>query len=87
VKIFWRLILPLVMAVVLAAGPTLVGLMGGRSWRHSWWLQRDHLYLGAGIFVVLFVASLCQTLTWGKESEEYAARLQEEEAEEARRRR
>jgi len=49
-------------------------------------LQRDHLYLGAGIFVVLFVTSLWRTLTWGKESEEYAELLKEED-EEAKRRR
>ena len=85
-KIFWRLILPLVLAVVLAAGPTLAGLMGRRVWWRSWWLQRDHLYLGAGIFVVLFVTSLWRTLTWGKESEEYAELLKEED-EEAKRRR
>jgi len=41
----------------------------------------------AGIFVFFFLTSLWNALRWGKESEEYADLLKEEEAEEIRRRR
>jgi hypothetical protein len=82
------LILPSILAVVLAAGLTL-DLMG-RSYGSTigpWWLRQSYLSLAAIAFVLLFVSSLWKTLKWGKESDEYAALLKKEEEDEARRRR
>jgi hypothetical protein len=87
-KIFWRLILPIILAGSLAAGLTL-GVMERRVWwpTRPWWWQRSYLYVAAGIFVALFLATLWKTLTWGRESEEYAELLKEEEVEEEKTRR
>jgi hypothetical protein len=85
-KIFWRLIVPLVLAILLAAGLTL-GFMERSAWWRTrpWYFQRGYLYIAAAIFVALFIASLWKTLHWGKESEEYAELLKEEADEEKRR--
>jgi hypothetical protein len=87
-KIFWRLIVPLVLAILLAAGLTL-GFMERSVWwpTRPWYFQRGYPYIAAAIFVVLFVASLWKTLNWGKESEEYAELLKDEKADEEKRRR
>jgi len=79
-KIFWRLVLPVILAGTLAAVLTL-GIMERSVWWpvRPWWWRRGYLYLAAGIFVVLFFSSLWKTLNWGKESEEYAELLEEEE--------
>jgi len=92
-KIFWRLILPFILACLLATGLTfeVIGRIRSRS---IWaffpigppWLRFGG-YLIAGIFVFFFLTSLWNALRWGKESEEYADLLKEEEAEEIRRRR
>jgi len=82
------LIFPFVLAVALAAVLT-ISFMERRVWWpvRSWWWQRSYLYVAAAIFVVLFLISLWKTLKWGGESEEYAERLKEEEADEEKRRR
>jgi hypothetical protein len=91
-KIFWRLILPFILALVLAVGLTLA-ILGHSTGRFSgwfWWSYGPPWLRFAeigGLFVVFFVIGLWQTLTWGKESEEYAELLKEEEDEEAKRRR
>lgn len=93
-KIFWRLILPFVLALVLVVGLTfeVIG-HGSRNSNHSfWWLGPPWLRVGGayvigGIFVFFFVSSLWKTLHWGKESAEYAELLEEEEADEETRRR
>jgi type VI protein secretion system component VasK len=89
-KIFWRLILPFILAAVLAVGLTfeVIGRGSGRfhgSFRSFGppWLR---LAVIGGIFVFFFVFGLWNTLTWGKESEEYADLLKEEEADEVKRR-
>jgi hypothetical protein len=86
-KIFWRFIVPLVLAILLAAGLTLGFMERSSVWwpNRPWYLQRGYLYLAAAIFVALFIASLWKTLRWGKESEEYAELLKEEADEEKRR--
>jgi hypothetical protein len=90
-KIFWRLIFPFVLAVVLAVGLTLevIGHGSRRLFGSFWWSYGPPWLRIAeigGIFVFCFVYGLWQTLTWGKESEEYAELLKEEETEEAKRR-
>jgi hypothetical protein len=90
-RIFWRLILPFTLAVVLAVGLTLevIGHGSGRFFGSLRpygppWLR---LAVIGGIFVFFFVSGLWNTLTWGKESEEYADLLKEEGADEEKRRR
>ena len=87
-KIFWRLILPVILAVALGAGlvTSFAGRMISRPLRPLW-QQPVFLYLAGAIFAAVLVVCLWNTLQWGEESEEFAARLEEEEAEEARHRR
>jgi hypothetical protein len=90
-KIFWRLILPVILAAVLAVGLTfeVIGRGSGRfhGFGPPWFRGVGGVYLMGGIFVFFLVASLWKTLHWGKESEEYAELLKEEEADEEKRRR
>jgi len=92
-KIFWRLILPFILACILATGLTLevIGrsrsrFFGYRGWSGPPWLRFGGMYLLGGIFIFFFLTSLWNALKWGKESEEYADLLKEEEAEETSRR-
>jgi hypothetical protein len=89
-KIFWRLILPFILACILAAALTFE-VIGRSSSRFIGrlgppWLRFGGVYLLGGIFVFFFLTSLWNALKWGKESEEYVDLLKEEEAEEASRR-
>jgi hypothetical protein len=82
------------LACLLATGLTL-GVIGGgsrsRFFRHPVtpgppWLRFGYLYLVGGIFVFFLLRSFWNALKWGKESQEYADLLKEEEAEETSRR-
>jgi len=91
-KVFWRLILPAILAVVLAIVLTLEVMgHGGSSMGGSFGLYGPLRYAGAcligAIFIIFLISSLRNTLKWGKEAEEYKELLKEEEASEARRRR
>jgi hypothetical protein len=90
-KIFWRLILPFILACLLATGLTfeVIGRTRSSSIRSFFaigppWLRFGGLYLVGGIFIFFLLTSLWNALKWGKESEEYADLLNEEEAEETR---
>jgi hypothetical protein len=83
------LILPFTLAVVLAAGLTLefIGhgssrFLGSLRPYGPPWLR---LAVIGGFFVFFFVSGLWNTLSWGKESEEYAELLKEEDADEEKR--
>jgi hypothetical protein len=82
VRIFWRLILPFVLACILAA-VSIVGLIGSSSsrlpWGFRWWRPVNFYVLGA-LFIVFLVVSLWNALRWSKEAEEYAESLEDEEA-------
>jgi hypothetical protein len=83
-KAFWRIILPLLGALILAS-VRILGLYGRPP--------RSSVGSGAGliidgiIFLALVVVSLRNTLKWGKEAEGYEECLKEEEEIEKERRR
>jgi hypothetical protein len=88
-KLFWRIVMPLLLATVL----TLVGLLAvsegagghlhGRSMRFYGSIWDHNLYLWIlGIFLVVGCANeLRITLRWGKEAEEFESDLKKQELE------
>jgi hypothetical protein len=94
-KVFWRLLLPVILAVVLALALTFEFMGQGASFRRGlggssfWsygplWLRYAGACFIGGIFILFLVSSLWKTLKWGKEAEEYEDMLKEEEADEAK---
>jgi hypothetical protein len=93
-KVFWRVILPLILAIALATVRMLD--LYGRSARHFG--GGPGLYpfpsfavifvvIEAAVFLVLVGVSLRNTLKWAKEAEDYEECLREEERTESERRR
>ena len=94
-KLFWRIIMPLLLALVL----TFVGLLGagggagsllhGHSMRFygNIWHRNLYLFTFAIFLIVVFANELRITLKWGKEAEEFESELKEDEVEEEHRRR
>lgn len=86
-KLFWRIILPFIMALVIVV---ISDLAMQRLFRHSLLPAlgyRSTLYLNAIFFCVVFSATLYNTLHWGKEAEDFEAELNAEDKPEAEQRR
>jgi hypothetical protein len=75
-KIFWRVVLPFVLACGLAIAGAMA-MVGSRSslWGFVDW-RFDYVLAGAA-FVVLLFGFVGKTLRWGKEAEEYEELLHE----------
>ena len=85
IKAFWRIMLPSVLALVMAIAGVLEA--EGRL-RQGFFPARGSLYGTAILFSVLFGVSLWNTIHWGKEAEEYESNLKEaDQIEKDRRRR
>jgi hypothetical protein len=90
-KLFWRVILPLFLALLLAIASWLeLEGLGARARVPSGPVHGDMglvlAGLSAALFVYLFIVALRNTLKWGKEAEDYQADLKEaEEIEKLRR--
>lgn len=85
-KIFWRLVLPIVLALLFAiawmlefTGRASRSLGGGGS--------IVGLYVNAALFLACVVVGLWNTLRWGKEAEEFETELKEADEIEKERRR
>jgi hypothetical protein len=84
-KLFWRIILPFILALVIA----IVGVMdmNGRI-RMGFFGGGGSLYGIAALFCVLLAISFWRTLGWGKEAEDFESHLKDaEEVERDRQRR
>jgi hypothetical protein len=82
-KAFWRIILPLIAALILATVRMLD--LYGRS--NGLGLTGGSLIVDGVIFLALIGVSFRNTLKWGKEAEDYEECLKEEEEIEKERRR
>lgn len=86
-KLFWRIVLPFIMALVIVV---ISDLATQRFFRHGLLPALGHrstLYLDAIFFCVVFSVIFYNTLHWGKEAEDFEAELQSEEKPETERRR
>ncbi len=85
-RLFWRIILPFVVAFVQA----IVWVLFGRipSFGISPRAPNISVYVSAATFVVCLVVALWNTLRWGKEAEDFESHLKDaEEVERERQRR
>jgi uncharacterized membrane protein YhaH (DUF805 family) len=90
--LFWRILLPFVLALVLTFAAILGAsrgfrIGGPRSLFHvNAWDRNFYLCLFAVFLIVLFANELRTALRWGKEAEEFESELKEDEVEVGRRR-
>jgi low affinity Fe/Cu permease len=84
-RLFWRIILPFVLAFAQAIVWVLFGRIPtfGISPRSS----NINVYVSAATFVVCLVVALWNTLRWGKEAETFESEIKEEDEIEKERRR
>ena len=92
-KLFFRLILPIVLALALSIWCTfaLLGqarLAPGSRLRWPYWYVDLRIFgiAAAAIFLIVFAVNLTKALKRGKEADEYAELLKEEQADEMKRR-
>ena len=93
-KLFFRLILPIVLALALSIWWILVslgrrrGVFGSAGGRWPYWHVDPRIVwiAAAAIFLMVFVVNLTKALKWGKEADEYAELLKEEQADDMKRR-
>lgn len=93
-KLFFRLILPTLLALALsivwiffALGQSRRGFYGWEwGWPSSHIVSRIVGIVAAAIFLIVFAINFGMALKWGKEADEYAGLLEEEEADEMKRR-
>jgi hypothetical protein len=91
-KLFFRLILPILLALALsivwlfASVGQAHGSFLGWGWPFSRTDPRIFGIAAAAIFLIVFVVNLGMALKWGKEADEYAELLEEEKADELKRR-
>lgn len=85
-RLFWRIIVPFVVAFVQAVVWVLFGRIPGFGF--SLRAPNISVYVSAATFGVCLVVALWNTLRWGKEAEVYESELREaDEIEKERRRR
>jgi hypothetical protein len=88
-RLFWRILLPFVLALVIAVMQMMeMDGRGGGGGHSSIFDRRLLLCIDLIFFCVLFGTALWNTLRWGKEAEEFESELKEAgETEKERRRR
>lgn len=85
-RLFWRIILPFVVAFIQAIVWVLFGRIPGFGF--SLRAPNISVYVSAATFVVCLVVALWNTLRWGKEAEDFESHLKDaEEVERERQRR